>query len=72
MAAGLSLEPPVSSRKEKEEAQALGIALACCDSYGATLGSGDIQSCLLPLRMLLDRIGHSEDGGEDQSSCIVS
>lgn len=29
MAAGLCLEPPVSSRKEKEGAQTLGITLAC-------------------------------------------
>lgn len=42
MAAGLCLEPPGSSRKEKEGAQTLGVALACCDSHGATLGGGDI------------------------------
>lgn len=73
MAAGLSLESPVSSRKEKEGAQTLGIALPCWDSYDATLGSGDMKSCLLLLRMLPDRIGHGEDGGDGRSAwhCLL-
>lgn len=68
MAAALSLESPVSSRKEKEGAQTLGIALPCWDSCDATLGSGDMQSCLLLLRTLPDRIGLGEDGGEGRSA----
>lgn len=73
MAAALSLESPVSSRKEKEGAQTLGIALPCWDSCDATLGSGDMQSCLLLLRTLPDRIGLGEDGGEGRSAwhCLL-
>lgn len=60
VAAGLSLKPPVGSRKEKEAA-----SLLCCDSYWA------VKTCSQPLhllqRTLLDKIGHGEDGREGGS-----
>lgn len=58
MAAGLSLKPPVCSRKEKEGAPILGRTLPSCDSYCAVLGNGDIMQLASTCR-----IGHSDDGG---------